>query len=202
MPQQAQNLVLEADECLTLTPDSPRFKDAVERVRPQTIAEVRRILGPSVDAGPNTPHPACCLAPELSGGFPDPDALTSADPQVRYRARQLAQAAASAYVRAADVSQLRLWEPLLDRFIQLNKASLAIFRFADIDIANGATLTLGVTTHALYAGNIRMYGTGRIVAKGPKTIRSASLSGPTRPHIVGTINAADTAALQSAMRNA
>ena len=199
MAQPAQNLVLEADECLTLTPDSSRFKDAVEQVRPQTIAEVRRILGPSVDAGPNTPGGPCCLAPELSGAFPNPDDLTSTDPQVRFRARQLAQTAASAYVRAAEVSQLKLWEPFLDRFIQITKASLAIYRFGDIDIANGATLTLGPRVQALYAGNIRMHGTGRIVAQGPATIRATTMSGPTRPLIAATL---DTGVFQNAMRSA
>jgi hypothetical protein len=125
--------------------------------------------------------------------------LTSTDPQVRFRARQLAQTAASAYVRAAEVSQLKLWEPFLDRFIQITKASLAIYRFGDIDIANGATLTLGPRVQALYAGNIRMHGTGRIVAKGPATIRATTMSGPTRPLIAATL---DTGVFQNAMRSA
>jgi hypothetical protein len=187
MAQQAQNLVIEADECVTLTPDSSRYKDVIQQYRPQTIAEVRRLLGPSPVDNTGTPAPACCLPPSFTASLPDPDALASTDSQARFTARLQAAAAARAYVQAADVRQYKYLEPLLDRFIQLTRPVLNVFLFGDIDIANGATLTLANKAHVLLAGHIRMHGTGRIVCKGPTTIRATSVEGPTRPRIAGGI---------------
>jgi len=174
---QAQNLTIEADDCVTLTPESPRYKGAVQQYRPQTIAEVRKILGPSAPSGTGTPTFACCLPLELSAALPDPRALNSKDDAVRFRAREQAMAVASLYVRAADIGQLRHFEPLLDRYIQLTRPILISFVFADIDIAHGATLTLAANTHVLLAANIRMRGTGRIVCRGPTTLRANTING-------------------------
>lgn len=196
MAQQAPNLILEADECLTLTPDSPRYKDAIEQYRPQTIAEVRKLLGPSSSVDKPTTTTMCCLPPELTGSLPAADALSSSNDQERFSARLQTAAIAGAYVRAADVTPFKQFEPLLDRFIQVNKAILYSFLFADIDIGNGATLTLAKNTHILFAGNIRMHGTGRIVCKGPTTIRATTLNGKIRTTLIGSIDAAT-----SVMRN-
>ena len=190
MAQQARNLILEADECLTLTPESSRYKDVIQQYRPQTIAEVRQLLGPSSPADKPTTTSTCCLPPELGGSLPAPDALTSTNDQERYSARLQTAAIAGAYVRAVDVTPFKQFEPLLDRFIQVNKANLFSFLFADIEIGNGATLTLARNAHILFAANIRMLGTGRIVCKGPTTIRATTVSGKIRATLIGSIDAA------------
>lgn len=173
MAQQAQNLVIDSDECVNLTPESPRFKDLVQQFRPQSIAEVRRLLGPSASGSTER----CCMPSALTANLPSPDALMSEDPQERTRARMQAVTAARAYVQAADTRDFKHVEPLLDRFIEISKPVLHGFQFADIDIANGATLTLTYNVHLLYAAAIRMHGTGRMVCKGPTTIRASSVSG-------------------------
>jgi len=200
MAQQAQNLVIEADECVTLTPESQRFKDIVQQYRPQTIAEVRKLIGPSqaVDAS-GKPTQACCMPAQQIASLPDPDALASEDPQVRFNARLQAAAAARAYVQAPDAQNVKYLEPLLDRYIQITRPILWGFLFADIDIYSGATLTLGPTAHLLFANNIRMHGTGRIVCKGPTTMRATSISGPTRLRVAGLVTATTASNL---MRNA
>jgi hypothetical protein len=198
MAQQAQNLIIEADDCVTLTPDSPRYKDAIQQYRPQTIAEVRKLIGPSPASAGGTSSPSCCLPLELTASLPDPDMLTAKDEQVRFRARMLAATAASAYVRAADTRDFKQFEPALDRFIQLSKPILFSFLFADIDIASGATLTLAKNAHILFAANIRMHGTGRIVCKGPTTIRATTVNGRIRPSVIGS---AELNAAQSSMRS-
>lgn len=199
MAQQAQNLVIDADECVTLTPDSTRFKDVIQQYRPQTIAEVRKLLGPSQTSADGTPAPVCCLAAAFSASLPDPDALAANDEGARLSSRLQAAEAARAYVQAADVRQYKYLEPLLDRYIQLTRPILYSFLFGDIDIANGATLTLANRAHILLAAHIRMHGTGRIVCKGPTTIRATSVEGPTRPRVVGGVASTVSTAV---MRNA
>lgn len=174
MAQQAQNLVIDNDECVNLTPESPRFKAFVQQYRPQTIAEVRRLLGPSTNSGSTE---GCCMPSALTASLPSPDALMSEDPQERTRARMQAVSAARAYVRAADTRDFKHMEPLLNRYIEISKPVLHGFQFADIDIANGATFMLTQNVHLLYAAAIRMHGTGRMVCKGPTTIRATSVNG-------------------------
>lgn len=194
MAQQAQNLVIDSEECVNLTPDSPRFKDVVQQFRPQSIAEVRRLLGPS----PGSSAEGCCMPSALTASLPSPDALMSEDPQERTRARMQAVTAARAYVQAADTRDFKHMEPLLNRFIEISKPILHGFQFADIDIANGATLTLTQNVHLLYASAIRMHGTGRMVCKGPTTIRASSVNGR-----IPTFKAVDVAqvSLANAIRN-
>jgi hypothetical protein len=184
--QQAQNLVIEADECVTLTPDSSRFKGIVQQYRPQTIAEVRKLLGPAPNDDGGSSGTSCCQ-PVLTASLPDPATLESNDSLERSNSRLQAAAAARAYVQALDVRQYKYLEPLLDRYIQLTRPILYSFLFGDIDIANGATLTLAPKAHILLAAHIRMHGTGRIVCKGPTTIRATSVEGPVRPRPFGAV---------------
>ncbi|MCG2586816.1 hypothetical protein [Massilia sp. TS11] len=177
MAQQAQNLSVEADECVTLTPDSARFKAVVQQYRPQSIAEVRKLLGPSAMPDTAPVRSSCCLPSELTANLPDPEALNAKDEATRYRARMQAAMAARAYVQAPDARELKYFEPVLDRYIALTRPILYAFLFGDIDIANGATLTLAKNAHILFAGNVRMHGSGRIVCKGPTTMRVNSING-------------------------
>lgn len=181
MAQQPQNLVVEAGECLNLSPDSDRFKAMLKQIRPQSIAEVRAALGPSARTdgkeGGDKNAAWCCSHQDLPSVLPDADALEAEDDEVRYRARAQAYLASREYVRAVDPVAAAYWEPVLDRFIKINKALLNVFTFNDIEIANGGTLSIPQNTHALYAANIRMYGTGRMVCRGPTTVRATSLQG-------------------------
>jgi hypothetical protein len=170
------DLVVEENETLNLSPDSKRFKHVVQTERPQSIAEVRKILGPSVKAASTTKsHGPCCTIPdELQSTLISSEDLESSDDQTRFRALGLSYKAAREYVRTTDASSLAHWEPVLDKFIQLNKAILNQFFFNDIDVYNGATLNIATNAHAINAMRIRLHGTGKIVCKGPTTFRALS----------------------------
>lgn len=172
-------LRVEAGETVVLSPNSARFKAVYENVQPRTIAEVRAILGLSEESSKAlAAAPQCCKKSAIPAALITPADLAHKEPAVAARAYHLAYAAAAEYVRAANVTHLEHWVPALDLFISIAKASLNIARFrSDIEIADGATLTISPNTHAVYASAIRIHGTGRIVCSGPVTFKITSLEG-------------------------
>jgi hypothetical protein len=171
-------LRVESGETVVLSPSSSRFKAVYERVQPKSISEVRAILGLSESSAKAVARRRCCQPSVAGKAVMTPDDLDSPDPAVATRARALAYAVAEEYVRSPDPTHLSSWVPALDRFIGLSQASLNVATFlSDIDVADGATLTISSSTHALRANAVRIHGTGRIVCQGDLTFKIASLEG-------------------------
>ncbi|MGW6915280.1 hypothetical protein ACWGB8_15900 [Kitasatospora sp. NPDC054939] len=173
-----QNLRLEANERLVVSPDSPRFAAGYRQVRPRSIDEVRKLLGPV-----NVPDHAVRAdhlrprADELTKRLLRPEDLEVKDPIARGEARKLAYLAAREYVHAASTVSLKQWRPAIDRWLADVRPIIHIFTAGDIDIADGATLTLSASTQGLVARRIRMRGRGRIVCLGNVKISAVSVEG-------------------------
>ncbi|MGW4895335.1 hypothetical protein ACWEQL_24150 [Kitasatospora sp. NPDC004240] len=173
-----QNLRLEANERIVVSPDSPRFAGGYRQVRPRTIDEVRKLLGPA-----NVPEHAVradglrLRTGELTKRLLRPEDLDVKDPIARGEARTLAYLAAREYVHAASPAALKQWRPAIDRWLADVRPIIHIFTAGDIDIADGATLTLSASTQGLVARRIRMRGRGRIVCLGNVKISAVSVEG-------------------------
>jgi hypothetical protein len=192
-------LRVEPGETVVLSPTSSRFKAVYERLQPKTIAEVRAAIGLSEASAKAVASRRCCEDSVATAAVMTPDDLEHSDPEVAKRAQALTYAVAAEYVRAPDVAHLANWVPALDRFINLWQASLNVATFeSDIDVADGATLTISRSTHAVRANAVRIHGTGRIVCEGDVTFKIASLEGvatATTPVPPGRAAAASKAAV-------
>ncbi|WP_395292367.1 hypothetical protein ACF9IK_01205 [Kitasatospora hibisci] len=172
-----QALRLEANEKLVLSPDSPRFASGYRQVRPQSIDEVRRLLGPVNVPDSRAENLLAARVPELTKRLLRPEDLKVKDPNARAEARRLAYLAAREYVHTANTAPLKQWRPIIDQWLLEVKPVISVFTAGDIDIADGATLTLSANTHALTAQRIRMHGSGRIVCRGSVKISAVSVDG-------------------------
>ena len=172
-------LKVEKGETVLLTFESERFRAAFRQMKPRSIDEIRQLVGvsPSVAAFASAQPgatPGCgCSKPSR---FRNIDELDSPEPAVRGKALSAARLDARNYVRSgarASASQ----KAFLDRYVQLTDAVLNLAFLADIEIQDGATLVIAPGTHALYARNIRIHGSGRIVCQGPTTINCQRING-------------------------
>ncbi len=171
------SLRLEENECVTLSPESPRFRESYQQVRPRTIEEVRNILGLTGDAAKALQEKGCCRPSAVSSALISADDLTAQDDPTRIRARSLAYAASREYVRAPNPTYLSQWQAVLNRFLEISNSVINVVVLLDIDVANGATLTISPNTHAIYANNVRIHGNGRIVCQRDITFKINSLEG-------------------------
>jgi hypothetical protein len=184
---------LEENESVTASPSSARFAKYYRQHRPQTIDEVRELIG--ITAEVPHEHVACCHTPDvLASRLVTPGDLEAKDDATRHLARDLAHAAGRAYVRGISTVGLEQWKAVLDKYVVIGGAIIYILKLGDIDIANGATLTLSANTHGLYANHITIHGSGRIVCQRDVTIRSTSLQGIIPPVVTSTAGAAAAAA--------
>ena len=71
-------------------------------------------------------------------------------------------------------------KPTFERFLDISKAVLYIAILQDIEVANGATLTISKNTHVVEANKVIIHGTGRIVCNGSTKFKIASLEGVRR----------------------
>ena len=183
------DLSLEENESVTASPSSARFAKYYHQHRPQTIDEVRELIG--ITAEVPHEHVACCRTPDvLASRLVTPGDLEAKDDATRHLARDLAHAAGRAYVRGVSTVGLEQWKAVLDKYVVLGGAIIYILELGDIDIANGATLTLSANTHGLYANHITIHGSGRIVCQRDVAIRSTSLQGISPPVVTSTAGAA------------
>jgi hypothetical protein len=175
---QPQNLRLEKGESVILSPESPRFASGYRQVRPQSIDEVRRLMGPT-----NLPGHAARAdsfvrrASELADRVLVIEDLESKDPVARAEAHRLAYLAAQAYVHEPSTAGLKQWQPAIDRWLARVKPVINIFTAGDIEIADGATLILSANTQGLNARHIRMHGKARIRCRGNVKISATSVDG-------------------------
>lgn len=66
---------------------------------------------------------------------------------------------------------------LVNSYLELSEAIIWGILFQNITILNGATLNVAANTHILFANNVKMYGTGKIVSQGPLTLKCSSCEG-------------------------
>lgn len=101
------------------------------------------------------------------------------DPE-RMAAVQIARATISDYIysNAAITSQAR---ELVTQYLGRRTPQVLVAVFADIQVANGATLQVSAGTLAVHANRVRLYGTGQIVCDGPTTFDVKNVRGNIQP---------------------
>jgi len=172
-----KNLRVESGETVLLSPESGRFQSLYKEVHPRTADEVLSVLGFSESAAKAVRAHKCCEGSTLPAALVVPEDLTSDDNATRLRARKLAYQAARQYVMTADPTRFMHWKAIIDQFLDVTKAVIHWVELEDIDVENGGTLIVSANTHAFYANNVRIHGTGRIVCEGNITFKVNSLQG-------------------------
>ena len=172
-----KNLRVESGETILLSPDSQRFQAHYIEARPRSIEDVRKILGLSEAAAKAAGEQKCCEGSRVPAALVAPEDLASKDPATRFRARNLAYQVAQQYVTSADPSRFKQWTAVMNQYLEISQAVLRWIELQDIVIQDGGTLLLSANTQALYANDVRIHGTGRIVCQGNVTFKFNSLQG-------------------------
>jgi hypothetical protein len=189
---EGQSISLEPGECVTLAPESPRLKGVYRQVHPRSADEVRELLSLSGAAAEaiQKARVMCCgphMAPAATAAAED---LDDKDDERRAIARGLTYQAFRAYVHGDNPAAFTHLKPAFDRYLELNKAIINIAILQDIEVADGATLTISASTHVVNARKVIIHRTGRIVCRGSTTFKIVSLEG-VRPR-VSTVGVAAT----------
>jgi hypothetical protein len=96
---------------------------------------------------------------------------------VRFRAHAATDRALRDYVTRADPAGLKQMEPAIAQFLELNEISLHVVALADIEVADGATLTIPSDTHLVQANRIILHGSARLECDGFTKFDVASIEG-------------------------
>jgi hypothetical protein len=179
MSDAPQSLRLESGECLTLSPNSERYRAAYHQVQPRSAEDVRAALGLSETATKALQAGGMCCQPAPSMA-PLPEDLSHEDADTRSGARRAAYAGLQAYVRSPTPNAFVSQVPAMNRYLDLTKAIINIISLSDIEVADGATLTISANTHVVNARKVIIHGNGRIVCKGATTFKIVSLEGARR----------------------
>lgn len=170
-----EDIVVEAGDTVTLSPESRRFKHLFQEIRPRSIDEVRQILGPkTVDRKPGSTR---CCTPELQARLIPPEDLEAEDSRARREARDLAYIAGREYARSPSNEHVAHWKPVLDRYLLLAGARIYVVRVGDIEVQDGGMLRIAAATSAVFANKIRIHGRGKIVCEASTTLKALSLEG-------------------------
>lgn len=184
---ESPSIHVDTDECLTLTPESGRFKEVYTRVNPRSAEEVRKLLGLTPEASKALHESGmCCMPSTVPARTAAAEDLDDADPQVRAAARSTTYQAFNAYVHGANPQAVAHMIPAFNRYLDINKAVINIALLSDIEVANGATLTISKSTHVVNARRIIIHRTGRIVCHGNTTFRVASVEGIKRDFVLAS----------------
>ncbi|MGA2714742.1 MAG: hypothetical protein ABSG41_16705 [Bryobacteraceae bacterium] len=175
------DLTVAAGQTVDLSPTAAQYKQFYQQIHPQTIDQVRQVLGFS--AASNAALLKAKTTPVVRALSLKPIAVAALQPTTA--AATLAATrislynAGAEYVSHPDPSSYSAWVPALNQYIAQSGAVLNVIGLQNITVNNGATLTISKDTHALYANNIVVHGTGRIVCKGKLTFKINSLEGTT-----------------------
>ena len=198
---EAQPLSLDSGECTTLSPDGGRFQKAFRRVNPRSAAEVRGLLGLTPEAAKALHESGqCCMPNAMPASTPAAEDLDHQDPEIRAAARSATYQAFNAYVRSPNPAAMAHMVPAFDRYLDISKAVINIAYLSDIEVADGATLTISKNTHVVNARRIIIHRTGRIVCHGSTTFRVTSVEGLRRQYVSVNAVAAATVAMRD-MKN-
>jgi hypothetical protein len=171
-----QSLTLEENESITLSPDSARFKDVYQQVHPRSASDVRDMLGlqgRALEAVQKAGRRVFSLPSKTI----DETDLESADLKTRAVALASTHEAFHAFVHGSNFEAFAQLAPTFDRYLATTKAVINIAILFDIEVANGATLTISASTHLVRARKIIIHQTGRIVVRGSTTFKVVSVEG-------------------------
>jgi hypothetical protein len=171
------DLSVESGETVRLSPNSKRLTSAYKRVYPTGIDEVRALVGLSEASTKALSAQKCCGAQSIPAGLALPDDLSSSETATSRRAKELAVQAAYQYVTSSNPAALAQWKPLVNRYLEVGMVPNIYCLFRDIDIADHGTLIVPASLRALYANNIRIHGSGRLVCEGNISINCVTLQG-------------------------
>lgn len=195
---QTPSLTVDIGECMTLSPESGRFKDVYTRINPRSAEEVRKLLGLTPEAAQALHESGmCCMPLTVPASTAAAEDLDDKDPEVRALARSTTYQAFNAYVHGANPAAVAHMVPAFNRYLDINKAVINIALLLDIEVANGATLTISKNTHVVNARRIIIHKTGRIICQGNTTFRVTSVEGIKRE----LISAAQSYAAIQASKN-
>ncbi len=176
--EETNNLTVGEGECLVLGPESPRFKQYFTQVRPRTADEVKSVMGLSPESEKAIrDQGACCGETQRLAATVPADALDSKDEDVRAAARATTYQALGTYVSGTNSAALAHMKPTFEKFLDTTKATLNVARLQDIEVAEGATLTISKNTHVVNANKVIIHRNGRIVCHGSTNFKIASLEG-------------------------
>lgn len=130
----------------------------------------------------------CCIPVTLPASTAAAEDLDHKDPEIRALARSTTYQAFNAYVYGANPAAVAHMVPAFNRYLDINKAVINIALLSDIEVANGATLTISKNTHVVNARRIIIHQTGRIICHGNTTFRVTSVEGIKR-ELITTANA-------------
>ena len=174
----SHDLLVEEGNAITISADSKYCGNFIRQIRPKSTKELRQFIGVSIRAdSKDVSRDACCLPPTLQESIPSVDDLDHKDPEIQRRASQQARDALQLIVQGQDSAILRLYQSVTDRFLEKTRAVISIALIQDIEVQNRAVLTFAPNIHAVLARDIRLFGTGRLDCKGPKTFRARSMEG-------------------------
>jgi hypothetical protein len=170
------SISLAPGERLVLSPRTRGFREAYSQVRPRTADELRELVGLSAEE---------TAAFQAKGGWRDPpfdetvhpEELRSPDDTTRQRAWTLTAQALRQYIHSVQPAALDHMALAIAEFLQLNDATLNVAALQDIEVGDGATLSISDTTHLVTAGKITIHSTGRIVCSGALKMTATSFEG-------------------------
>jgi hypothetical protein len=171
-------LRVERGEKVILSPNSRRFTEDFERIRPHSAAEVRKIVGPSVEVAQALHELGARPQPSAgSSKSAAPEDLDSTDSVIRARAWTNIGNSLRDYVYATDTQFLAPMQPAFQAYLDLAEIVLHVATLPNIEVAHEGVLLVSEDTHVLNADSILIHGTGKIVCLGGTTINANTIVG-------------------------
>lgn len=175
-----RSLRTESGETVVLSPSSDRFRDHYRRVHPRSAKEAREVIGLSDEMACALRNSgACCQPDDHPSAAPAPDELESEDENERGRAFDDVGRGFASYLTTTSPELLGPMEPAMTHFVELTKLELNLVTLQDIEVADGATLTISEDTHLVEANNIVIRGAGQIKCSGFTKMNVNSIEGTT-----------------------
>ena len=162
-----QSMRVEPGERVVLSPKSKRFRENYRQVHPRTAKEVRNTIGLSEEMA-KTLHErgVCCQQSMNSSVIVPAEELDSPHDAVRARALDITEKALYSYVCSVNPAVMVQMEPAIGRYLEIINVMLNIVTLQNIEVADGATLTISSDTHLVRANKIIIHGTGKIDCSG------------------------------------
>lgn len=173
-----RTLRVETGECVVLSPQSDRFREHYRRVQPRTATEVRNLIGLSDEMARSLrERGVCCQQHDRPVGFPAPNELDSEDELVRGRAFDNVAKGLYSFICSTTPELMAPIEPAIERFLEITKLELNLVSLQDIEVADGATLTVSDDTHLIEANKIIIHGDGQLKCNGFTKMNVNSIEG-------------------------
>jgi len=174
------SLRVEPGETAVLSPDSDRFRKHYRRVQPRSGKEARELIGLSDEMTHSLREAgACCQPSNQPSSFPAPHELESDNEEERGRAFDDVGRGFASFLTTTNPELLAPIEPAIERYLNLTRLELNVVALRDIEVADGATLTISPDTHLVEANNIVIRGSGQINCSGFTKMNVNSIEGST-----------------------